>query len=60
MLMAFLREVQAAGPGKSHLLEARGVASTEDIPARCYGAWYSAFVNTASSVDVMEAVDSTT
>jgi hypothetical protein len=36
------------------------VASTEDVPTRCFSGWYAAFVNTMSSADSMDPADSTT
>mmetsp|Transcript_3901 Transcript_3901/g.8374 ORF Transcript_3901/g.8374 Transcript_3901/m.8374 type:complete len:240 (+) Transcript_3901:151-870(+) len=59
-LMSILREVHAASPSDSRIQEARVVSSTEDIPSRCFNAWYCAFVNTASSTDTMDAADSST
>ena len=36
------------------------ISSTEDIPSRCFGAWYCSFINTASAADVMDPCDATT
>eukprot|EP00798_Chlamydomonas_sp_ICE-L_P001595 gene1595-32983_t len=58
-LMSLLREILGAGPD-SAIAEARVVASTEDIPVRVYSAWNAAFVNTASSADVMDPADAAT
>ncbi|KAJ9506243.1 hypothetical protein QJQ45_014199 [Haematococcus lacustris] len=60
VIMSILRDMLAAGPQEHRLAEARVVASTEDIPMRCFGAWHAAFVNTATNTDNIDAADSTT
>ncbi|KAJ9528607.1 hypothetical protein QJQ45_020415 [Haematococcus lacustris] len=60
VIMSILRDMLAAGSQEHRLAEARIVASTEDIPMRCFGAWHAAFVNTATNTDNIDAADSTT
>uniref|UniRef100_A0A7S0RVP4 BLUF domain-containing protein n=1 Tax=Chlamydomonas leiostraca TaxID=1034604 RepID=A0A7S0RVP4_9CHLO len=60
VLMHLLRDLEAAGQAETRLAEARVVASTEDIPVRCFSAWYAGWVSTAGSAETMDAVDSTT
>ncbi|KAL6763879.1 hypothetical protein V8C86DRAFT_2483486 [Haematococcus lacustris] len=60
VIMSILRDMLAAGSQEHRLAEARVVASTEDIPMRCFGAWHAAFVNTATNTDNIDAADSTT
>ncbi|GFH25206.1 uncharacterized protein HaLaN_23134 [Haematococcus lacustris] len=60
VIMSILRDMLAAGPQEHRLAEARVVASTEDIPMRCFGAWHAAFINTATNTDNIDAADSTT
>lgn len=42
------------------LLCAQVIASTEDIPSRCFEGWHAAFIGSNSTTQHMDPVDSTT
>jgi len=59
-VMALLRDILRSGQSYHGLAEARIVASTEDVPSRCFEGWHAAFVKSGTSTSHMDPVDSTT
>ncbi|KAF5836805.1 hypothetical protein DUNSADRAFT_5384 [Dunaliella salina] len=59
-LMSILRDTLNSGQQNHGMVEARVIASTEDIPSRCFEGWHAAFVSSGSHASQMDPVDSTT